>query len=123
MSKKKINFSCSGCGFDCEKEQQLIDHCKDHHKHEPLVLFNAIGKFVNLEHATIAYKQLQKDLVLSNNTNRQLAQDNKAQAAEITRLSKAINAYNDASLSITSTLNLLSHALEPLRTPTQNGSH
>lgn len=115
--KKKVNFRCSCCGFECEKEAELIQHCNDEHPENYQLLFNMIGKFGTLEHATIAYKTLQMDYQTLTRRTTTLTEDNERKHSELVRLSKAINIYNEAAHGITHTLSLLNTSLEPYTKP------
>ena len=117
MSKKKMNYRCSACGFECEKEEELIAHCNKDHKHDPKLLFNMIGKFGTLEHATIAFNMMRSDYLTMVGKIEQLTKDNKKKDEELLRLSKAINIYNEAAHCITHIMSLLSSSLEPYQHP------
>lgn len=122
MGKKKMNYRCSACGFECEKEEELIGHCNKEHKHDPKLLYNMIGKFGNLEQATMAFNMLRSDYLTMVGKIDQLTKENKAQKTELVRLTKAINAYNESINNISSTLNLLSTIIDPIRLPEKNES-
>lgn len=113
--KKEPNFCCSCCGHECQKKEELIKHCDKEHKHQPEVLFDMLGEFVSLEAANIAYKKLLMDNRLFSARIIELNNKNKHQHAEMVRLSKAINIYNEAASGITHTLNLLSTSLDPYK--------
>jgi hypothetical protein len=115
--KKKYNFRCSCCGFECDGELQLIQHCNKEHPENHLLLFSMIGRFGSLEHATVAYQTLQMDFQTLSRKIGTLTEENARKHAEMVRLSKAVNAYNEAASSITHTLNLLTSSLDPLRQP------
>lgn len=118
---KKDDYFCSSCGFGGNKKE-LIAHCNKEHKHEPQILFDMIGEFGSLEAANIAYKKLQMDTQIYANRVREQNAKLKFKDDEISRLSKAINVYNEAASGISHTLNLLSTSLEPLREPKENGT-
>ena len=115
--KKEKNYRCSACGFECEKEEELIAHCNKEHKHDPKLLFNMIGKFGSLEHATMAFNMMHSDYLTMVGKIEQLTKDNKKKDEELLRLSKAINIYNEAAHGITHTMSLLSSSLEPYQHP------
>lgn len=115
--KKKVNFRCSCCGFECEKENELIKHCNKEHPDNDHLLFDMLGKFITLEQATIAYKKLQIDLQMAILRGNNLVAECSKKNKELERLSKAINIYNEAASGITHTLNLLSSSLEPYKKP------
>jgi len=122
MSKKKMNYRCSACGFECEKEEELIAHCNKDHKHDPNLLFNMIGKFGSLEHATMAFNMMLSDYLTIVGRVEQLTKENKQQQAELNRYASVINLYNDAASSVTHTMNLLQSALVPFQEPSKDGS-
>lgn len=116
MSKKKTpDYLCKSCGFEGNKKE-LIEHCNKEHKHEPEILFDMIGEFGSLEAANIAYKKLLMDNRTFSSRIIELNGQNKKQHEELVRLSKALNIYNEASRSITHTMNLLGSSLEPFKT-------
>ena len=117
MGKKKMNYRCSACGFECEKEEELIGHCNKEHKHDPKLLFNMIGKFGSLEHATMAFNMMRSDYLTMVGKIEQLTKDNKKKDEELLRLSKAINIYNEAARGVTHLMSLLNTSLEPYQYP------
>lgn len=114
--KKEPNFSCSCCGFECQKQEELIKHCDKEHKHQPEVLFDMIVEFVSLEVANIAYKKILMDNKTLFSRVTELNKQNKHQHDELVRLSKAINIYSEAAHDITHTLSLLNTSLDPYKT-------
>jgi hypothetical protein len=123
MGKKKMNYRCSCCGFECEKEDQLLQHCAKVHPNDHDLPYKMVGKFATLEQANIAFGKLMMDNQILIHKVQTLENDKKSQHAELLRLSKAINIYNEAAKSITSTMSLLSSSLEPYREANQNESH
>ena len=115
--KKKYNLRCSCCGFKCNTEEELIKHCNKEHPENTQLLYTMIGKFGTLEQATIAYQTLQLDFQVLSRKIGTLTEDNARKHADLIRLSKAINVYNEAAQGITHTLNLLSSSLEPYSQP------
>lgn len=122
MGKKHPNYRCSCCGFTCDKEDELLKHCAKDHPDDYELPYKMIGKFATVEQANIAYGKLMIDNQTLERKVRALENDKKNQHAELVRLSKAINIYNEAAKSVTSTLSLLSSSLEPYREPGQNES-
>ena len=122
MGKKKMNYRCSACGFECEKEEELIGHCNKEHKHDPNLLFNMIGKFGSLEHATMAFNMMLSDYLTMTGRVEQLMKENKQQKAELSRYAAAINIYNEAASGVSRTMNLLQSALAPFQEPSKDES-
>lgn len=122
MGKKKMNWRCSCCGFECEKEDQLLQHCAKAHPNDHDLPYKMVGKFATLEQANIAFGKLNIDNQTLERRIQTLENDKKHQHAELVRLSKAINIYNEAAKSVTSTLSLLSSSLEPYREVIPNES-
>ena len=122
MGKKKMNYRCSACGFECEKEEELIAHCNKDHKHDPELLFNMIGKFGSLEHATMAFNMMLSDYLTMTGRVEQLMKENKQQKAELSRYAAAINIYNEAASGVSRTMNLLQSALAPFQEPSKDES-
>jgi hypothetical protein len=101
-----MNYRCSACGFECEKEEELIAHCNKDHKHDPNLLFNMIGKFGSLEHATMAFNMMLSDYLTMTGRVEQLMKENKQQKAELSRYAAAINIYNEAASGVSRTMKL-----------------
>lgn len=120
--KKEKNYRCSACGFECEKEEELIAHCNKDHKHDPKLLFNMIGKFGSLEHATMAFNMMRSDYLTMTGRVEQLMKENKQQKAELSRYAAAINIYNEAASGVSRTMNLLQSALAPFQEPSKDES-
>lgn len=61
MGKKKMNWRCSCCGFECEKEEELLQHCAKDHPDDYKLAYMMTGKFATIEQANIAFGKLNID--------------------------------------------------------------
>lgn len=118
MGKKKgKNYRCNCCGFECDKEDELLRHCAKEHPDNYMLPYMMVGKFATLEQATIAFGKLNIDFRNLTTRAENLTKENKQKDEELLRLSKAINIYNEAAHGITHTMSLLSTSLEPYQNP------
>ena len=61
--QKKIEFICSACGKELESEAKFLEHCAKKHPNDHYIVFDTIGRFVNIDHATTEYTRLNTEFI------------------------------------------------------------
>jgi hypothetical protein len=91
--QKKVDFICPACGKELSTEADFLKHCAKKHPNDPYIVFDTLGHFVNLDHATSEYARLNSEFLRQRQEVFELKKSLQEHKAEIQKFVSISNVY------------------------------